>query len=161
MVYGFSVVTEVIDQKLYYDVKLDPDKTYFADFETATGYKFWNVMVNSKNPDVMLFGNSHLKRLTDMQMAQFIRMICGDSDDSEVISRYKDILAYIGISETEIVENNGALIQLEPAENTDEEVEWEAEEEKIDKKLKKRPSYKDEDDDEEDYYEEDDTDEVE
>ena len=113
MVYGYSVVLEVIDNPTYYEIKLDSDKTYFMDYESASNCKFWDVMVNVKKPEVMLFGNSHCKKLTDMQMAQYLRMLYDASNDEELYSKYKDMLSYVGVLEEEIVDNNGALIQAE------------------------------------------------
>lgn len=117
MVYGYAVVEDVYDDNLYYTIKLNKDKTYIFDYESASGFKFWDVMINNKKPDVMLFGNSHCKKMTDMQMAQYLRMMYEYVEDEDMLANYRNILSYIGISENEIVENKGALIQIENALN--------------------------------------------
>lgn len=125
MVYGYGVVDYIVEENSYYIIKLDKEKTYIFDYDSVSNFKFWDVMINNKKPDVMLFGNSHCKKMTDMQMAQYLRMMFEYAEEDEMIARYKDILSYIGISEDEIIKNNGALIKLENDLNDDDEEEEE------------------------------------
>lgn len=118
LVYGFTVVESVTKNENEVILSLNKEKTCILDYDIAIGFKFWDVMVNVKKPEVMLFGNSHSKKLTDMQASQYVKMICSTLEHEEV-SLLTEMCGYIGIGENEIKENKGALVLLEEASESD------------------------------------------
>lgn len=153
-VYGCGVVDTVSNKETYNDVTLDEGLSYFVDYDLASNNKFWDVMLNLNKPGVMLFGNSHCRKIKDnQQVAQFIRMLFTDEhykdvDDDELQAKYETLLNYVGINAEDIEENKGALVLA-------------AKEESKNKKKDKKAAAKEEEVSDEDYsedYEDDDTD---
>ena len=72
IVYGCGVVKQVVSKDDYNEVYLNPDLSYFSDYDNAVENKFWNVSVNTTKPGVMLFGNSHCKRLRKLHSSILI-----------------------------------------------------------------------------------------
>ena len=134
IVYGCGVVKQVVSKDDYNEVYLNPDLSYFSDYDNAVENKFWNVSVNTTKPGVMLFGNSHCKKLTAQQMAQYVKMLFSMVDSEESAQQYFDILAHIGVAEADIEENKGALVLAKEKEQEEEPV-IEAEEEDPDEVL--------------------------
>lgn len=108
-VYGFAVIEAVEQNESYKTLSLNPSNLFVLDYDIAVNYRFWDVMVNAKKPDVMLFGNSHAKKLSDMQAAQYVKMLSLENN----YPVFTDVCSYLGISESEIKDNNGALILLD------------------------------------------------
>lgn len=118
LVYGFTVIDSVTKNENEVVLGLNKEKTCILDYDISLGFKFWDVMINAKKPEVMLFGNSHSKRLTDMQALQYIKMVCSSLEHEE-ISLLTEMCSYIGIGENEIKENKGALVYLDEASEGD------------------------------------------
>lgn len=128
IVYGCAVVQQVRSCADYNEVYLNSDLSYFCDYDSAMDNKFWDVCINTAKPDVMLFGNSHCKKLTAQHMAQYVKMLFKMVDTDEAAQQYLDILSHLGISEGDIEENKGALVYIKSKEQEEEPVIEEEEE---------------------------------